>query len=160
MQKLKWVAAFAMGALGTLLALIVAFEHGRSTHTPAEFDGAMARAAYSRLDIYLPGTTIYVLSRSSDGLLEALHTDHPKLVLLPWSSRPPEPGCHDDASGCHRDDFISVDVVSFPFWRTALVEFSAYNGGGESLLLNVGGSWQVIGTRAVLESNPEAHPAP
>lgn len=82
--------------------------------------------------------------------MQDLRRIYPSLQILPWSERPKDVGCESDMpdvivlAPCQRDDFLKVDVVSFPLWRTAIVGVGTFNSGGQLFMINALGRWRII----------------
>ncbi|HEY2340505.1 MAG TPA: hypothetical protein VGH75_08250 [Steroidobacteraceae bacterium] len=129
-----------------LLALSLMFHTAPGVILAEDMLPALSVAADRPLKHFPPGSLIYVKSALGPMFLEALRSRHPSLTLRPYSERM-EQTCADrdpPLSGCERDDYLKLEVLSSPTRGSLLVAMGTSKAFGQMLLINLLGHWCVL----------------
>jgi hypothetical protein len=140
------VTAFVAGAATALLALYVMFRAAPGVILVDDMAGALVIAADRPLSRFPRGSVVYVKSAVGPMFLQTLRLKHPSLTLRPYSERS-EDHCADrdpPVSGCERDDYLKLEVLSSPTRGTLLIAIGTSRTFGQMLLVNLLGHWCVI----------------
>lgn len=154
-RVLSLVTAFIGGAAAALLVMYLSLYVGPAMIVADDAVNALAVAASSHLAGFGSGQVVYLKSPYGTDLINKIQSMNPSLRLLPYSTRPLDDGCKvsgnlQPLAPCGRNDFLIIDALSHPTTRTILVGFSIYNGGGQLLLVNLGGQWRIVIDRSIV----------
>jgi hypothetical protein len=129
-----------------LLTLYVMFRAAPGVILVDDMAGALVIAADRPLSRFPRGSVVYVKSAVGPMFLQTLRLKHPSLTLRPYSERT-EDRCADrdpPVSGCERDDYLKLEVLSSPTRGTLLIAMGTSRTFGQMVLVNLLGHWCVL----------------
>jgi hypothetical protein len=129
-----------------LLTLYVMFRAAPGVILVDDMAGALVIAVDRPLSRFPRGSVVYVKSAVGPMFLQTLRLKHPSLTLRPYSERT-EDRCADrdpPVSGCERDDYLKLEVLSSPTRGTLLIAIGTSRTFGQMVLVNLLGHWCVL----------------
>lgn len=115
------------------------------------YESALQEALSSHFNAAPTEPTAIYIKPDLRPMIRRLQARFPQRHILPWSQRPADFGCEESnghaMTRCPRDDYVSVDCVIFPLWRTAFVTLSSGNSGSQQLLIQIGSNWKIVSTK-------------